>query len=113
MNEAKPELNIDEVKFVEKRYVRLKEEGKLPSDDALLLEDAIESLKQNLFFATSSLLLVLLEKYIRTSLVMYQIKQDTPDIIDLMPRIEEIEREIEDGGQEYWFKRLCNKLKKN
>jgi hypothetical protein len=66
-----------------------------------------------LFFSASSVLLVLLEKYLRTSLVIYQLKKDVPNIVDLIKKIEEIEQKIEDGGQKYWFNGLCDELLKN
>ena len=111
-DQLQPQLTKDQLGFVDERHQWIISNGKLSNDDLLLLWDWITALRSNLYFASSSVLLVLLEKYLRMSLLLYRMKQENKDITTFMNKLEAVEETIEDetDGQKYRFHNLCDEL---
>ncbi len=123
----KIQLNKTELKEVNKLYKKIlqnrfiNKSGFINNELELLLNDWIESLKNNLFFASISVFSTFLEKYLRDKLISYEYLKENKTINDFLPEnleiIQNIEEKIEDWKDQdqkiYIFEKICDKLVKN
>lgn len=116
MNDIK--LTSQELEFIEKLHKEIIQKWRLENDLKMLLWDWIQALKVNLFFASISVLTVFLEKYLRDTLIWYEVMETKWNINHdkFFEHVEAIEEKLEDGrndkNEKYMFPAICNQLVK-
>lgn len=86
-------------------------------DHYRLLKDGILAMKNDLFFASSWVFYVFIEKYLRDLLIKTELEEQKPNFNkdDLLSEIDKIERNIEDEKDwyrtKYSFNKICIELK--
>lgn len=113
-NQLVPTLSQEEYLTVQIWHERISSAGIWDNEDILLLSDAKKATETNLFFSAASTLLVFLERALRVVLVQEQVRSESIVQEDFMNRLEEVERQIEDGrdenNQQYKFNNMCQKV---
>ena len=91
----------------------VKENASLDTEHTMLMVEFEEAMRNRMYFSAGSILSIIIEKYVRMMVIVEELKQSKPSVIEFRERLAEIENYIEDktNGHGYSFKELCGKLK--
>lgn len=113
----RPHLNEADIKTIQSIQDIFSKHNLILLDRYRLLYDWLESMKSWLFFASSGIFYVFLEKYLRDLLIFLEFKERKADFKadDLLNELDKIEKEIEDDRNwysvKYSFRKICEELK--
>lgn len=101
-----------ENEVIDKKYKKISSNISIHNDARLLLNDGIQSLKNNLYFSSILVFTAFIEKHVRDSYVsyIYHKNRDSQEV-EFYEYLEEVEHKVEEWGREFSFKNLCRKSK--